>query len=220
MTRELALLKDGAAELGIELDGTALGRFSLFAAELAKWNRKINLTAITASEDVMIKHFLDSLTILARVDLFGRLLDIGSGGGFPGIPLKIAKPELEVVSVDAVEKKILFQRHVARLLNFNGFTAIHARGESLVGKYPSSFDIIVSRAFTDIVSFVRMVRPLLAAGGRIVAMKGSEGVGEMALCENELSLIGVEVETVHEFGLPLAGDRRSLIIMRNSGGSR
>lgn len=214
MTRELALLKRGADELGIELDAAALDRFSRFAAELAKWNRKINLTAIKEGEDVMIKHFLDSLTVLAKVDVFGRVLDIGSGGGFPGIPLKIARPDLQVVSVDAVEKKILFQRHVARLLGLNGFTAIHARGESLASQYASSFDIIVSRAFTDILSFVRMVEPLLAEGGRIVAMKGSEGVSEMTSYKDELSLTGFEVESVHEFHLPVAGDRRSLIIMK------
>jgi 16S rRNA (guanine527-N7)-methyltransferase len=214
--KDQQLLKDGAAELGLALDEAELLAFSRFAEELAKWNRKINLTAITAEEDVAVKHFLDSLTVAAHVPLAGKLLDIGSGAGFPGIPLQIIKPDLRIVSVDAVEKKILFQRHAARLLGLENFTALHVRGESLQTSYGAYFDIIISRAFTDLMSFVAMVLPLLADGGRIVAMKGSEGKSESELAEPGLAGAGLHVEALKEFSLPFSGDRRSIIIIRRN----
>jgi len=215
VTRDLTLLKDGAAELGISLGDAELERFSRFADELAKWNRKINLTAITESREVVLKHFLDSLTVAARIHLAGRVLDIGSGAGFPGIPLAIVRPDLDIVSVDAVEKKIMFQRHAARTLGLANFKALHARGEALPDLYGSYFDIIVSRAFADLVNFAKMVLPLLADGGVIVAMKGSEGKREAVTHGQELTELGVRVESVQEFGLPGAGDRRSIIMLRN-----
>lgn len=211
MKKGLQLLKDGAAELGLSLGEPELLAFSRFAAELAKWNRKINLTAITTEEDVVVKHFLDSLTVAAKVRLRGKLLDIGSGAGFPGIPLQLVTPELTVVSVDAVEKKILFQRHAARILGLVNFTAIHTRVESLQTSYGAYFDIIVSRAFSDLLSFVEMALPLLADGGIIVAMKGSEGKSEIKLAEAGLTSAGLQIEALVEFSLPFSGDRRSII---------
>lgn len=214
MTGELELLRRGAAELGIHLGSAELEQFSRFAIELGKWNRKINLTAITGGEEVVLKHFLDSLTVAAKVRLSGRVLDIGSGAGFPGIPLQIVMPGLEILSVDAVEKKVMFQRHAARTLGLGNFRAIHARGETLAGKYGSYFDIIVSRAFTDLLSFVTMVLPLLADGGTVVAMKGSEGTVEVDRYADELAGLGVQADAVHEFALPVSGDRRSIIELR------
>lgn len=215
MTRELELLRDGAAEFGLLLTSAELEKFSRYAVELGKWNRKINLTAITGVKEVMLKHFLDSLTVAAKVRLAGRVLDIGSGAGFPGIPLQIVKPDLEIVSVDAVEKKILFQRHAARTLGLGNFTAVHARGETLQGTYGAYFDIIVSRAFTDLLRFVKMVLPLLADAGTVVAMKGGEGPGEVARYTTELAGLGLRVDSVYEFSLPVSGDRRSIIEIRH-----
>lgn len=213
MTTSSLLLKDGAAELGLTLGETELRMFSRFADELVKWNRKINLTAITSEQDMIVKHFLDSLTVAARLPIFGKLLDIGSGAGFPGIPLSILNPELNVISVDAVEKKILFQRHAARTLALGNFVAHHARGESLAEGYGSYFDIIISRAFTDLVSFSKMALPLLTSNGKIVAMKGSEGKAESCMAEAQLTEIGLCIDTVDEFCLPVIGDKRSLIIV-------
>jgi len=215
VTRESMLLRDGAAEFGIFLGDAELEQFSRFASELSKWNSKINLTAIIESKEVVLKHFLDSLTVAGKVQLTGRVLDIGSGAGFPGIPLQITRPDLVIVSVDAVEKKILFQRHVARLLGFANFKAIHARGETLQSQYGAYFDIIISRAFTDLLKFVKMVLPLLAADGFMVAMKGSEGKREVAQYEHELTDLGLCVDSVQEFSLPVAGDRRSIITIRH-----
>ena len=203
----------GAAELGLHLAAAELGKFYTFAAELKKWSRKINLTAITADEDIAVKHFLDSLTALKVVGPKGRLLDIGSGGGFPAIPLKIVCHGLHVTSVDAVEKKVIFQRQAARLLGLHGFEALHARGEELAAHHAGSFDWVVSRAFSDIPTFVRIALPLIKEGGKIVAMKGRGGREEAETVTSALAELKVRVTDIVEFRLPTSGDARALIVM-------
>jgi 16S rRNA (guanine527-N7)-methyltransferase len=218
MNREAAeLLRSCAKELGIQLDANELGRFGSFANELKKWNRKINLTAIRDDRDIVIKHFADSLTLISNVNQAGSLLDIGSGGGFPAIPLKIMLPGLSVVSVDAVEKKILFQRHASRLLQLQGFTALHVRGEEMVKSYASHFDCIVSRAFSDLPYFVSLSLPLLKENGRIVAMKGRGGSDELVASKRELSDLGVKVIECIHLKLPVSNDDRYLVVMEKIG---
>lgn len=207
------LLIRGVAELGLHLATAELGKLYTFAAELKKWSRKINLTAITADEDIAVKHFLDSLTVLKVVGPKGRLLDIGSGGGFPTIPLKIVCHGLHVTSVDAVEKKVIFQRHVARLLGLQGFEVLHSRGEELAAHHAGSFDWVVSRAFSDIPTFVRIALPLIKTGGKIVAMKGRGGRDEAETIAAALAELGVRVTDIIEFRLPVSGDGRALIVM-------
>jgi len=206
-------LKKGAEELGIIISPSQLESFTLYADELCKWNRKINLTAITLPEEIAVKHFIDSLTLLRYVEIKGELLDIGSGGGFPGIPLKIMSPDTSIVSVDAVEKKIHFQRHVARTIALEGFTALHRRAENLFPEYKGNFKSIVSRAFADISDFAKYAVPLLAENGVILAMKGRDGRREAEGATTELEKLGVEVSSVHEFELPLLNDLRTLIII-------
>ena len=207
------LLISGAKALDLALTGEQLARLDLFAEELKKWSRKINITAITDDEGIAVKHFVDSLSLLKVVRGPGRLLDIGSGAGFPGIPVKIAEPDLEIVSVDAVVKKISFQKQAVRLLNLVQFTATHVRAETLNTTYPEYFDWVVSRAFSDIPSFVAMALPLLKNDGRIVAMKGRNAAEEIAAAEGALSRLGARVDSVHDFPLPGAGDARSLVVM-------
>ena len=185
-----------------------------FADELSKWNKKINLTSITNVKDMAVKHFLDSLVILKYLDISGELLDIGSGGGFPAIPLNIVSPHTRIISVDAVEKKIIFQRHVARLLRLANFDAVHARVENMAGMHPERFDRIVSRAFSDIPKFVQLALPLLAQDGVIIAMKGREGKNEARDSADKLAASGVLVTDIHEFQLPFSNEKRSLVIIR------
>ncbi|MBP1727864.1 MAG: gidB [Deltaproteobacteria bacterium] len=207
-------LERGAEQLGIVLEQAHVEKFKLFATELCKWNRKINLTAITRTEDIAVKHFLDSLAILKHVNISGELLDIGSGGGFPAIPLKIVTPAAIIVSLDAVDKKILFQRHVARLLCLENFTALHARVEDLGEEYPERFNRVVSRAFSDIPKYVQLALPLLAPDGVIIAMKGREGKSEAEMSSGKLTVLGAVVADIHEFRLPFSGESRSLVIIR------
>ncbi len=212
------LLLTCATELGLALDAEKLEKFAAFAGELIKWNRKINLTAITNERDIVVKHFADSLVLLKFIEGAGSLLDIGSGGGFPSVPLKIMLPMLSVVSVDAVEKKILFQRHVARFLSLEDFSAVHARCEELRWEYAEHFDWIVSRAFSDIATFAGMVAPLLKRNGRIIAMKGKRGGDEAISAVPRLAEIGVVVAEFIELKLPVTGEPRSLVIMKKIDG--
>lgn len=207
------LLKKGAAELGVELNASQLESLNLFAEELKKWNKKINLTAITDDEGIAVKHLVDSLSLLKVVQGPGRLLDIGSGGGFPAIPVKIVRPDLDMVSVDAVVKKISFQKQAVRLLRLTGFNALHVRAETLAEDYPEHFDWVVSRAFSDIPSFAAMALPVLKPDGRIVAMKGRNAAEEVAAAEGELAKMGGRVESVRNFPLPCSGDARSLVVI-------
>jgi 16S rRNA (guanine527-N7)-methyltransferase len=207
------LLATGAQELGFPLTDEQLARLDLFAEELKKWGRKINITAITDDEGIAVKHFVDSLSLLKAVQGPGRLLDIGSGAGFPCIPVKIVAPDIEMVSVDAVVKKISFQKQAVRLLNLAQFTATHVRAETLHEIYPEYFDWIVSRAFSDIPSFVAMALPLLKSDGRIVAMKGRNAEEEVAAAEGALTKMGAKVDSVQNFQLPVSGDARALVVI-------
>lgn len=207
------LFQRGAVELGIPLTTADLGRFYAFAAELKKWSAKINLTTITTDVDIVVKHFLDSLTLLKVMQGRGRLMDIGAGAGFPAIPIKIVLHDLKVVTVDAVEKKVIFQRHAGRLLGLQDFQVVHARGEELARQYAGSCDWVVSRAFSDIPTFARISLPLIGSTGKIIAMKGREGHEEATRAASSLADMGLRIVEILDLALPISGDRRAIIVM-------
>jgi 16S rRNA (guanine527-N7)-methyltransferase len=207
------LLEQGTRELGLALSAEHLQAFELFAAELKKWNRKVNLTAINVDKDIAVKHFIDALVFAQQIQEGENVLDIGSGAGIPAIPLKIVKPMISVVSVDAVGKKILFQRHLSRLLGLQSFEALHARVESLRETHHKCFKVITSRAFSRLEQFVSLAAPLLADGGRMIAMKGPAVFGEMKASEGQLLALGCEISSVHSYSLPFGMGERSLIII-------
>ena len=211
--REVELLSSGARQLGLELDRATVDRLLTLIFELLKWNSRVNLTAITDPTDVITKHLLDSLTVAPLLSEGASLLDIGSGGGFPALPLKIVRPDLAVVSIDAVQKKILFQRHIVRLLGLEGFTAKHCRAENLASAMPHHFDYAIARAVSNLARLARLALPLLAEGGRIIAMKGPQGKDEAEHARDELSGLGVEVVELRNFRLPMGGGERELVIL-------
>ncbi|WP_246166913.1 16S rRNA (guanine(527)-N(7))-methyltransferase RsmG [Oryzomonas japonica] len=204
-------LEQGAREMGLEISEESLQAFELFADQLKKWNRKINLTAIISDDEIAVKHIIDALMFAGCVRDNERVLDIGSGAGVPAIPLKIVKPSVPVTSVDAVGKKILFQRHVARLLKFDGFEAIHGRVEELCGTRGHGFDLITSRAFSRLEQFVGLAAPLLAGTGRLIAMKGPGVADEIKADEERLAALGFEIVSVTPYRLPLSKGERNLI---------
>lgn len=206
-----SILEAAVRDMHLTISMDDLRAFELFASELKKWNRKINLTALTTGEEIAIKHIVDSLVFAGKVRDGECVLDIGSGAGFPAIPTKITRPEVFVVSIDAVEKKILFQRHVARLLGLHGFEALHVRAERLPEIYPRRFDVITSRAFSSLKQFVALAAPLLSEKGRLVAMKGPAACGEMQAAEEGLRKLGFEISDIYSYGLPLNMGNRNLI---------
>jgi len=204
-------LEKGLAEMGMSLSEERMHSFELFAAELKKWNRKVNLTSICKDADIAIKHIIDSLVFAACVNDGDQVLDIGSGAGVPAIPLKIVHPEARVVSVDAVGKKIFFQRHVARVLALKDFEALHTRVENLHSTHAGRFDVITSRAFSKLEMFVALAVPLLKSGGRIIAMKGPHADNEFDRAGEELRLLGFEISSIGTYSLPMNKGERSLV---------
>ncbi len=197
--------------MGMSLSEECIQSFELFAEELKKWNRKVNLTSIHKDVDIAIKHILDALVFATCVKDGDRVLDIGSGAGVPAIPLKIVKPEVHVVSVDAVGKKILFQRHIARVLGLNDFEALHARVEALHATHAGKFDVITSRAFSRLEMFVALAAPLLKSGGRMIAMKGPSVNNEFEQSGDELRRLGFEISLIESYSLPMNKGERSLV---------
>ncbi len=169
------VIVEGARGFGLELDTCHTDLFGAHAEELVHWTRTTNLTTITDPFEIAVKHFVDSLAAAAFVPPDTTcLLDIGSGGGFPGIPLKIVRPTLSVTLIDASRKKVSFLKHVIRTLNLQGIEALHVRAEDLADDPVNHrhFDVIVSRALGDLQSFVQQALPLLTKDGLILALKG------------------------------------------------
>ncbi len=200
-------LAAGLAALGLDLPAASGDRLLAFRDLLLKWNRTYNLTAVREPEQVLSHHLLDSLAILPWVEA-GPLLDVGSGGGLPGIPLAIARPDLEVTLVDAVQKKVSFLQQAAIELELPNVRAVHGRVEGLAGQYPQ----ITSRAFSDLGEFVGLTRHLLAPGGRWLAMKGVRPAAEMAALPAEIQLAVILPLVVPG----LAAERHLLILKAGS----
>lgn len=198
----------------LPLSKQELDSFEVYAAELKKWNSKVNLTAITKDKEIAIKHFVDSLSLVPYLTADDRLLDIGSGAGLPIIPLKIIRPEISMVSVDAVAKKIHFQRHVIRILGLKNIEAIHSRIEELHKTHCHSFSVITSRAFTRLDRFVALAAPLLSEGGVLIAMKGEQADGEIAASDDLVHAGGFTVTSIHRYSLPQNMGERVLTILK------
>ena len=172
------LLDFGLRQMGLSLPESAQISMGTYVAELLRWNKKINLTAITKPDEVVDKHLLDSLSVLPEVNGATRVLDIGSGAGFPGLPLALAMPDLQVTLVDSVGKKVGFLKHmVARLDLSSRVNALHL---TLQGQPTSEglkpFDLVIARAFADLNAFRTLAAPYLSPGGRVVAMLGKTEV--------------------------------------------
>ncbi len=208
------IVKQEAQAMQLPLSSHEINSFEIYAAELKKWNSKVNLTSITKDKEIAIKHFVDSLALAPYITITDRLLDIGSGAGLPIIPLKIIRPEIPMVSVDAVAKKIHFQRHVIRILNLQNIEAIHARIEELHKTHPHSFTVITSRAFTRLDRFVTLAAPLLAEGGVMIAMKGDQAEGEIAASDEVVHAGGFSVTSVHRYSLPDNMGERALTFIK------
>ena len=197
-------LSTGLAELGINLSAAQQDQLLAFRDLLLKWNKTYNLTALRDPEQAISHHLLDSLAILPQLG-DGPLLDVGSGGGLPGIPLAIARPALAVSMVDTVQKKATFLQQAAIQLGLKNVAVHHARVEEMHGQYAQ----ISSRAFAEIALFVRLTRHLLAPGGRWLAMKGMRPDDEIAALPND-----IVVEQIIPLHVPGLDAERHLIILK------
>jgi 16S rRNA (guanine527-N7)-methyltransferase len=174
-------LKNGSNDLDIKVSEHQAEQMMLHSKELMVWNKKINLTAIKTPLQMAEKHFIDSIAAASFLGNEQFLMDMGSGGGFPGIPIKIMNPSLTVVLVDSSRKKVNFLKHVIRMLHLDNIDAIHSRVEDLHKNetYKNKFDAVVSRAFTELSGFVDLAAPFLNKTGAIYAMKGKHADQEI-----------------------------------------
>ena len=172
------LLMTGAQQLQVNMDHDQAVQFSRYAQILQQWNKKINLTSITDPMEIAVKHFLDSVAPSACIPQQGTLLDIGTGGGFPGVPLKILRPQQSMVLIDGVRKKINFVKQVLRELNLANIEAVQVRAEDFLSHHSKTkqFDIIVSRALADVDALFKLAAPLMQPEGRMVLYKGAHTV--------------------------------------------
>lgn len=211
--REARLLANYLQELALPLDPEVQHRLLVFQQELLSWNRKFNLTAICDPQQSVEKHLIDSLTVYPYLQGSERLLDLGSGAGLPAIPLKIARPNLQIVSLDAQEKKIMFQRHVARRLGFKNFLAIHGRIETLAEEpaHRHQYEVVIARALASLDRLLAWAQPFVATGGRFIAMKGKGDTEQPALAARQH---GFAFLAEHRLRLPGSGAERRLQIFQ------
>lgn len=204
--------KQEVEKLGIVITKTQLRQLNNYYQLLIEWNEKINLTRITEKEDVFLKHFYDSLTIIKVVNLNEQstLCDVGTGAGFPGIVLKIFFPHLKVTLIDSLNKRIIFLNEVITRIGLKDIEAIHARGEEYKGK----FDIVTSRAVANIEKLVNYTMHLVSKEGKFVAMKGNidDELTEVVRKKIEKKYNIIKID---QFKLPIEESNRSLIVLNN-----
>lgn len=215
---DISTLVKGIDELDISLDEKQLKDFTVYKELLKEWNQKINITSITEDVEIDIKHFLDSLTP-ACTDLFEgnkKIIDIGTGGGFPGLPLKIYNDQLELTLLDSLNKRIIFLDEVIKQLKLKNIRAVHGRAEELgrTKEYRERYDICISRAVASLDTLAEYCIPFVKVGGYFISMKGPDVEEELELSKKAIKTLGGEVMNIEYFTLPESDIRHSLIIIK------
>ena len=201
-----SLISEGLDELGYENDPLLIEKLEIYLATLKKWNKVYNLTAINEDSEIIVKHFLDSLSVNQYIQNSGRILDVGTGAGFPGLILALFNPEKSFVLVDGVSKKISFLQEMIGKLNLKNVIAVHTKVEQY--NVAEQFDIIISRAFADIKKMTKLTSHLIKNGGKFIAMKGPDVMSEL----DDISLPFVH----YDITVPFLEGTRKIIEIKNS----
>ncbi len=210
------ILKAQANKIDIKLKENELEKFYSYMKSLIEWNKKINLTAITEPEDIIRKHFIDSLTINKYIDENMKVIDVGTGAGFPGVPLKILRDDLDITLLDSLNKRLIFLDEVIKKNDLKNIKTIHYRVED-VGKsknYREMFDIAVSRAVAPLNVLVEYLLPLVKINGKCICMKGSNVEEEINIAKSAIAILGGKIDIISEFSLPNSDMKRNIIIIR------
>jgi 16S rRNA (guanine527-N7)-methyltransferase len=213
-------LKAGVKELGLGLSPAQLEQFEVYYQELIDWNKRVNLTAVTDYEEVQLKHFLDSLTVtlgynlqMGQKDL--RIIDVGTGAGLPGIPLKIVFPDIKLTLLEATAKKAGFLRHIIQKLGLDNVEVVVGRAEEIAHqpKYREKFDLVLSRAVAPLTALVELTLPLGAIGGSFIAQKKGNIDEEIGRADKAIRLLGGRLRELKKVDLAGFADERYLVII-------
>ncbi len=215
-------LNEQAADLlGITLTKAQETAFTMFARELVTWNEQVNLTAITDDDGIRVRHFLDSLTITKAEPMRAglKIIDVGTGAGFPGLPLKIAYPEVEVTLLEATGKKIAFLDHVIAALGLTGVHTLHARAEEAghMAGQRGAYDVVVARAVARLPVLLEYLLPLAKVGGRCIAMKGAKTAYDEARdSAKSMQVLGARLGEIVEVRLPEVEEIHALVVVEKT----
>ncbi|HOA79488.1 MAG TPA: 16S rRNA (guanine(527)-N(7))-methyltransferase RsmG [Defluviitaleaceae bacterium] len=211
-------LKDGSKQLGISLDDNQIKQFFMFKDLLLEWNNKINLTAIVDEKEIIIKHFLDCLSVGQFIDLdfAGNIIDVGTGAGFPGIPLKIAYPNLKITLLDSLNKRINFLEELVCQLNLKDVTCVHGRAEELGQNkdYRESYDLCISRAVAHLSVLAEYTLPFIKVGGTLVSMKGVNVEDELNDSLKAIDTLGGEIADMKDVTIPFSDINHRIILIK------
>lgn len=205
-----------AKKIDVILDEEQIQKFYKYMELLLEWNEKINLTAIVEPRDVILKHFVDSLTICKELQKNKILADIGTGAGFPGIPVKILRPDLDITLIDSLNKRVNFLTMVIEALKLEKIVALHGRIEDFGKnkKYREKFDYVTSRAVANLSTLSEYMIPLIKIGGKCICMKGSKIDEELKNAEKAVKTLGGKIEKVDTFLLPDTDMGRNIILIK------
>ena len=217
MAYDLSVLDQGYQEMGIVLDGEQRQQFVDFYEYLVEKNKVMNLTGITEFQEVLVKHFLDSLACVKAVDIkkVKRMMDVGTGAGFPGVPLKIVFPHLEACLLDSLKKRVNFLEETFDLLKLTDITAVHGRAEEYAKNkaYRESFDLCVSRAVSNLATLSEYCLPYVKVGGSFISYKSGTVQEEAEQAEKAVKILGGKIRDVVYFSLPDSEIQRSLVVI-------
>lgn len=216
------LLQEGAAALGIALPQGFLPQCTVYLRELQTWNARVNLTGLTSTRDIVIKHFLDSLAVLPHLGDAPSLADLGSGAGFPGLVLKLARPDLALTLVESRGKKAAFLEYLVALWQLPGVEVIQAHlTPRLAREWGPRFAMVTSRAAFSLKRFLELAAPLLLPGGRALALKGPElPLREIQAAENHLAAVHLGSLEFIKYRLPMSGEARTVILVQKKARNR
>lgn len=208
-------LIEKAKKVNIEIDDKKEEQFYNYMKLLLEWNEKINLTAITEQNDIILKHFIDSITINKYIEQSNSIIDIGTGAGFPGIPLKIMNQNKKITLVDSLNKRINFLNEVCKEISLENIQCIHARAEELARdlEYRENYETVVSRAVARLNVLIEYMLPFVKKGGLCICMKGPNIDGELEEAKNAIKVLGGKFKSVESFFLPDSDIERNVIII-------
>ncbi|WP_123054929.1 16S rRNA (guanine(527)-N(7))-methyltransferase RsmG [Clostridium sp. JN-1] len=212
------IMKDACDDVNINFDEKAYDKFVKYKDMIIEWNKKINLTAITDEDEIIKKHFIDCINIFKFIPLKGakNVIDIGTGAGFPGIPMKIVKNDLNITLLDSLNKRINFLNAVIDKLELTNINTIHGRAEDYARKqeYREKADAVVSRAVANLTVLSELCIPYVKVGGYFIAMKGPAVVDEIEEAQNAISILGCKVEDIIEVDIKDSDLNHNLVVIK------